>query len=228
MSFFVGDRDHDGVGDGQFARDTADTVEAELPVGATIRHLYESSVPGDAARNTAAADHWNSYRPELLVMLSSYSNRSWPANFFDQTNYSYPWDMTMIHPYGTHAALVIGGSCDAADFARTEDPGFGTPIAQKFLAAWDRGAVGWVGPTVGTWQSGNSVLARYLVQELYADVGRPSAESFLVAVQRALGDYGDQIDVANTVQSYVFLGDPLSRVNETHVATGVQEEPALL
>ena len=71
-------------------------------------------------------------------------------------------------------------------------------------------------------------LARYLVQELYADVGRPSAESFLVAVQRALGDYGDQIDVANTVQSYVFLGDPLSRVNETHVATGVQEEPALL
>ncbi|MFH1864347.1 MAG: C25 family cysteine peptidase, partial [Candidatus Eisenbacteria bacterium] len=228
VSFFVGDRDHDGVGDGQLARDTADSVEAELPGGVTVRHLYESDVPGDADRNDAAADHWNWYRPELLVMLSSYSNRSWPANFFDQTNYANQWNMGMIYPSGTHAALVIGGSCDAADFARTEDPDFGTPIAQKFLSAWDKGALEWVGPTLGSWQSGNRVLARYLVQELYADVSRPSAESFLVAVQRALADHGDQVDVANTVRSYVFLGDPLSRVNKNMVYVGVEDEPAPL
>ena len=222
VSFFVGDRDHYGVGDGQRALDAAQAVEAELPPGLSVHHLYESDVPDDAARNDAAAAHWNTYYPELLVMLASRSNRSWPANFFDQTDGSNPWHMGMIDSYGTQGALVIGASCDAGDFARTEDPDYGTPIAHKFLAADDRGALAWVGPSVGSWQDGNAVLARYLVQELYNDPERPSAESFLIAVQRVLEDYADEPDVTETVRSYMFLGDPLSRVNQMQVSVGVE------
>ena len=61
---------------------------------------------------------------------------------------------------------------------------------------------------------------------LPVDPARPSAESFLLAVQRVLADFEEHPDITNTVGSYVFLGDPLSRVNRTAVTVGAPDEPA--
>ncbi|MBU1701051.1 MAG: hypothetical protein KJ970_09985 [Candidatus Eisenbacteria bacterium] len=227
VSFLVGDRDHNGVS-GQTARAIADAVEQIVPGGISISHLYESDVPNDAERNTAAADLWNSASPGVVYLLSSVSNRSWPGNFYDQTNLANPWDMAMIHPYGTHAAVVVAASCNSGDFARTEDSDFGTPIGHKFLAEADKGAVIWIGPTAGTWQTGNDPLARYLAEELFNHDGRPVGDAFLAAVRRVMIDYADQSEILATVSSYVFLGDPMVPLNMTNVPVAVEDSPTPL
>lgn len=213
IGFFVGDLDHDGAGDGQYAEDVADNIEALLPAGQEVVHLYESEWPVDADRNLAAANLWNCERPELLVIISSYSNRSWPGNFFDQTLLSGSFHMGMIEDDNGHTPLVIAGSCDGADYARTEDPDFGTPIAEKFLFEEGKGAVAWIGPTIGSWQEANGVIVEYIVQEIYSDLSRPIAESWLIAMQRIFTDYQNQRDIFRTAMAYAFLGDPISRLS---------------
>jgi len=219
-SFFVGDIDHDG-NSGAIARATADAVEALVPAGVTVRRLYESSVPANSARNDAAAAHWNQYRPEVLFMPATRSNRSLPGNFFDQTNTINPWSMDMIYPSGTHEALIVGTSCGVADFARTEDQDYGTPIAHKMLTAFRKGAIGVVGPTCGTWEDGNDVFARYYAEELFANPSRSAAESFTITLRRVMTDHADEPEVVATVSSYVFLGDPLVPVNRMQIPTDV-------
>jgi len=211
VGIFIGDVDHDGLGDGAYANDVASSVEAVLPSGQEAFHLYESDCPIDADRNIAAVDLWNSERPELFVIISSYSNRSWPGNFFDQTLLSGSFHMGMIENDTGHTPLVIAGSCDGCDYARTEDPDFGTPIAEKFLLEEDKGAIAWIGPTVGSWQKGNRIIVQYIVEEIYSDLSRPMAASWLAAMQRVFTDYQNQRDVIRTAMAYTFLGDPLSR-----------------
>lgn len=211
IGFLVGDIDHDGEGDGAYAREVADSIEDVLPPGQDIVHLYESDYQIDADRNYAAANLWNNELPELLILISSFSNRSWPGNFFDQTLESGAFHMSMIEYFLNHTPLVIAGSCDGGDFARTEDPDFGTPIAEKFLLEEDKGAVAWLGPTAGSWQNGNDAIVRYTIEEIFADPYRPMAESWLVAIQRVFNDYKNQQGVLRTAMAYTFLGNPLSR-----------------
>ena len=213
VGFFVGDVDHDGIGDGTYARDVACNVEAVLPSAQEIVHLYESECIIDADRNIAAVDLWNNERPELLVIISSYSNRSWPGNFFDQTLLSGSFHMGMIEDDNGHTPLMIAGSCGGSDYARTEDPDFGTPIAEKFLFAEAKGSIAWVGPTAGSWQEGNSIIVQYIIEEIYSDLSRPMAASWLAAMQRICNDCQNQRDILQTAKAYMFLGDPLSRLS---------------
>ena len=206
----VGDLDHDGAGDGAFASAVADTLIAELPSDQRISWLYESNVPDDAERNSAASDLWNSTYPSLVLIPSSYSNRSWPGNFFDQTNLVNPFNMSMIYD-GTPLATVLALSCDAADIARTEDPDYGLPICHRFLVESNKGAIEWIGPTLGSWQKANELISKYIIRELFDDPDRPAAESFLLALQRIYRDYADYREIVKTADSYAFLGDPLSR-----------------
>lgn len=222
--FLVGDLDHDGIGDGPYARVIADGIEAALPSGQDVVHLYESDFPFDVDRNYAAADLWNNELPELLIILSSYSNRSWPGNFFDQTSGSNPFQMGMIESYLNHTPMVIAGSCGGGDYARTEDPDYGTPILEKFLFEEDKGAVAWLGPSVGSWQGGNDAVVRYTVEEIFADPSRPLAESWLIAMQRVFADYPNNVSILRTASAYVFLGDPLSRLCHVNIPTGERED----
>lgn len=216
----VGDVDHLEEGDGAYARSVADTIIAALPPGQVTVFLYESDYPIDGERNTAVADLWNYADPQLVLLPSSYSNRSWPGNFFVRVGTSNPFHMDMLED--GYPAVVFGLTCDTGDFARTEDPDYGKPVFERFLVEEDKGAIAWIGPVLGSWQRGNKVLGTYFVEELYGDLSRPVAESFLIAQQRVYQDYPDDIGLLRTVDMYAFLGHPLLRLYKEAIVTAAE------
>ncbi|HUV36024.1 MAG TPA: C25 family cysteine peptidase, partial [Patescibacteria group bacterium] len=184
--------------------------------------------PDNAQRNTAAANLWNGSNAGIHVLMGSFSNRYKPADFFDKANSTNPWHMEMIAPYMNYYPLVIANSCSGADWARTEDPVYGAPVFEEFLAAYDRGAFAWVGPSAGTWQHANLLFGKYFIEELYADPARSMAASFLAAQRRMLED--PELDMATrfVARMMCFFGDPLAPLNELSivVATDRPEFPA--
>jgi len=120
--------------------------------------------------------------------------------------------------------VVFGFTCDTGDFARTEDPYYGEPVFHRFLVEENKGAIAWIGPSLGSWERGNKVIGKYFVQELFSDLDRPVAESFLVAQQRTLQDFPDDEGLLNTVDMYVFLGHPLLRLYGKPIITDVEND----
>jgi|GEM_PF-2472959 hypothetical protein len=230
--FYTRDTDYDDPsdpgennGDGALAAAIADTLKTMLPPGIGITEMLHSDYPVTSERNDRAAYLWQGYTYEVLVMVSPMSNRSRPADNFVQTDPSNPWTMDMIHPDGNHAPLVIAGSCDGADWARTEKPTWGMPICERFLEP-SHGAIAWVAPTIGTWQTPNQIVMTYFWEEIWNDPERSLAESFMVADQRISVDYADAPDVLQVLESYQFLGSALTRLNHVQIPTPVDDGQA--
>jgi hypothetical protein len=219
VTTYVGDRDYDTAGDGLVALDAMNQTIAALPSGQRIASLAQSQSPIDWQRTQQASTLWATNRTEVAVLLSSASNRGWPGNYFDQT---IGFNVGMLDDY--HAALVMANSCDGGDFIRTEDPHYGTPVCEKFLFDWSRGAVAWIGPTAGTWQVGNKAITQYLIQEIVGHPSRSMADGFRIAVQRVRHDYADAPDVLQTLDSYVFLGDPVSPLRHVISVSGAPDD----
>jgi len=196
-------------------------VVSNIPPGHYKSWLYESDYPFDCDRNIEATSLWNTFNPNLVLILSSYSNRSWPGNFFDQTNIINPFHMGMIDD-GTPLATVLAMSCGGADFARTEDPEYGLPICHRFLIEPNKGAVAWIGPVLGSWQDGNKIIAEYLIEEIFNDLSRPVAESYLIAMQRVYNDHEGCESVLRTADLYTFLGHPLLPLRYSSIITSVE------
>ncbi len=213
----VGDLYHMESGDGDYAARVADTIVSALPAGQDTSFIYESDYFFEGDRNTAVADLWNEVDPSLVLMVASCSNRSKPGNFFVRVGTSNPFHMDMLED--GYPAVVFGFSCDTGDFARTEDSEWGKPVFERFLVEGDKGAVAWIGPVLGSWQRGNRVMGKYLVEELYGDLSRPVAESFLIAQQRVYQDYPEDSGMLKTVDMYAFLGHPLLRMYREAVIT---------
>jgi len=116
-------------------------------------------------------------------------------------------------------AVVFGITCGTGDFARTEDPYYGKPVFHRFLVEDNKGAIAWIGPSLGSWERGNKVIGEYFMQELFDDLERPVAESFLIAQQRTRQDYPDDKGLLNTINMYTFLGHPLLRLNGKPIIT---------
>lgn len=229
VAFYVCDRDYSFIGDGAVARAGAEAVEAMLPPWVAREYLYSSDYPDDGERNTAAAELWNESNAGIHVLMGSYSNRYKPADFFDKVAYSNPWHMGMLDHYMNYYPLVIANSCGGGDWARTEDPQLGTPVLEDFLAAHDRGALAWVGPSVGTWQHAAVLFGEYLIEELYADPARSMAAGFLSAQRRVLEDPELDAPTRLVARSMCFFGDPLAPLNELAVvvATDPPEAPPI-
>jgi len=218
----VGNLDHDGEGDGKLAEDTADSIISVLPSGQDTSFIYESDYPFDGDRNDATVALWNSVDPELVFIPSSHSNRSWPGNYFVRVGTSNPFNMGMLEE--GFPAVVFGFTCDTGDFARTEDPDYGEPVFHRFLVEEDKGAIAWIGPTLGSWQRGNEIVGKYFVEELFNDLSRPVAESFLVAQQRVYQDFPDDRGLLRTADMYAFLGHPLLRLYSKSIITATEME----
>lgn len=100
--------------------------------------------------------------------------------------------------------FLLGISCDQAAFdeAETSD---GRPICERLLFDDRRGAIGIFGPTRGSWQKGNYLIGRFVLEYLY-DKGAQSLGHACLAAQRDLmWRYDCYRDLA---RSYVYLGDP--------------------
>lgn len=218
VAFYVCDRDYEYAGDGAIARAAAGAVETALPSWVERHHLYVTDVPGNDERNTAAADLWNGSNAGIHVLMGSLSTRYKPADFFDK---ACGWHMGMLTPYMNYYPLVVANSCSGGDWARTEDPQLDAPVLEDFLAAYDRGALAWIGPSVGTWQHANKLFGEYLIEELYADPSRSMAASFLAAQRRMLED--PELDAATKLVARMmcFFGDPLAPLNELAAVVAV-------
>ncbi|MBD3423141.1 MAG: T9SS type A sorting domain-containing protein, partial [Candidatus Latescibacteria bacterium] len=217
----VGDVDHMDEGDGEYASRVADTVMSAVPAGQDTAYIYESGYIFGGDRNDAVSALWNNVDPELVLISSSYSNRSRPGNFFTRVGTCNPFHMGMLEE--GFPAVVFGFTCDTGDFARTEDPYYGKPVFHRFLVENNKGAIAWIGPSLGSWERGNKVIGKYFVQELFSDLDRPVAQSFLIAQQRVLQEFGDDEGLQNTVEMYTFLGHPLLRLYSKPIITDVED-----
>ncbi|MBI3963360.1 MAG: hypothetical protein HY341_00005, partial [Candidatus Kerfeldbacteria bacterium] len=215
----IGDVDFDTPDDGQQALAIAQAARGTL-ADATWTQLLQSDILSDSERNVAAAAMWNSVQPDIVGLSSSWSSRYQPGRFFDLANAVEPWTMDRLNE-NVVASLVLAGSCSSADVFRTENAVLGTPASHRFLSAWDRGALAWAGPTVGTWQAGNAAFVQAYLAELTAHPERPMCRSFWEAKRAVYAAYADQPEVLRTVQYYVFLGDPVSRINTHLVPTDI-------
>jgi hypothetical protein len=124
---------------------------------------------------------------------------------------------------------VIGACCSTTDFALTEDINFGEPVCEDFLEYPGEGAIAWVGPTSDTWAEGNSIIAEYFVEDLVSSPGTPIAEVWLSTVQRMMADLDGASDILKVLDSYIFLGDPMSALRGSPsgppTASMVEERP---
>ncbi len=218
----VGDLDHMASGDGMYVSRVTDSVIAALPAGQDKSFIYESDYIIDCERNDATAALWNSVEPELVLISSSYSNRSWPGNFFVRVGTSNPFHMGMLEE--GFPVVIFGFTCDTGDYARTEDPYYGKPVFHRFLVEQDKGAIAWIGPSLGSWERGNMMIGKYFVEELFNDLDRPVAESFLIAQQRVHQDFPYDSGLLRTVDMYSFLGHPLLRLHGKSIITYAEME----
>jgi|GEM_PF-2893376 len=212
---YVGDLDFDDPGDGQLAWQFGQHVQQALLSRLNVHEFDRSawSIPfwliGEAALL------WNSVSDlRLVAVVGSLSTRYRPADILNKEEMSYPFDVPALIT-AAHLPLVLGASCGSADFARTErlasQPIGSTPICEDFLFAPEKGAAAWVGPTCGTWQTGNETLALTFIEELYEEPERPMALSWAEALRRVDVEYPPGHPVHRTAASYVYLGDPFAR-----------------
>jgi hypothetical protein len=145
--------------------------------------------------------------PEVIFSAGSGSDRYYPGYLY------FNWaDLE-----GATTPLFVGASCATGDFAASENPAIGIPLSEKLLASDIWGPIAWVGPTAGTWQDGNEEVAQRVASELFTSTSRPMAESWLEAIRAVISEnLGGALDrIAQTARSYVFLGDPLSRLKHS-------------
>ena len=204
--FMVGNRDFMDPGDGRYALDVAEEVAAALPGGVDVEFLLETDWPDDADRNDATADVFNGWRPDLIVLVGSASNRSYPAKMYDQTLPVGGWTMDMLDPHGTHCPDVVHLSCDGGQ-VRTFHPGYEEGVPTRFLACqW--GAKSWVAPDVGSMQRGNREFGLAYVPRLVEDPDTPRGTHYLAALREVLTEYSHDENLCESVRSIAFEGLP--------------------
>jgi hypothetical protein len=210
VAFFVGDRNYHTDDDQIRITGEVGEIAQNIPVTASTEYLYRSSMHEQNAADIIG-DFIDAEEPDLLLLYSTVSNRYVTGDMMKKTLLDYPWNMDKITT--SHLFFVLGASCGTADFAFTEDPQYGLPVFHEFLAEPNKGAIAWIGPTMGSYQSGNKTVVEYILQELYAAPSRPAGESFMRAIQQILTEYDPDSQIAMVAKSYVYLGDPMIPFN---------------
>jgi hypothetical protein len=199
-----------GHGTGSFIRGVADSVAATLSAFSSVSSLYAFPNYGESGLVGPAVGEWNWNRPDLAVILGSESHRYSPGKFFSKKVGAGSFDVGMLA--SGHPAFVLGPTCGTGDWSMTEDMDYGPPVCEDFLRhPWD-GAIAWAGPSAATWQQGNVEVIVRILDEVVANPDRPMAESWLVTMQRIASEFSDSSPIRETADSYMFFGDPLSRL----------------
>ncbi len=120
--------------------------------------------------------------------------------------------------------FLLATSCEQGAFDETESPNSGRPICERLLFDNKRGPIGIYAPSRGSWQTGNYLMGKMVLEYLY-DKGAQSLGHACMAAQRDLmWMYPKYTDLA---KSYVFLGDPalfLAGAVEGEI-TSIEEDP---
>ncbi|HEX5133698.1 MAG TPA: C25 family cysteine peptidase [Candidatus Krumholzibacteria bacterium] len=187
-----------------------DIVAAAWPsAGSTV--MLRSDYSDYVAANAAVRDQLNFERPDLIAALGESSSRRFPGQFFKRQAVKEDWDMSQLLP-GSIVSAVVVASCESALWQPLGlNPEWS--LYRDFLSTPDRGAVAWIGPTVGSWQAGNILALDMLLEELCSNPYRPMGQSWLAAMKRAYG--ASPPENLLTLDGYVFFGNPLSSMLQT-------------
>ena len=222
VGLFAGDMSHNYYGEGAVVRGMASDIAAALQSVGYAQTLRAADWPDPDVRRQVALNLWH-YPTELAVMVSTGASRYNAADFFEMPNFN----VNMLQ-YNNWTPIVIGASCGMGEFARTEDPhaGYQRPLMQRFLAAYGKGAIGWCGPSAGTWQLGNDAVATTIAEYIAADPTRPAGESVRLALRDVIENADPVRDAAvvKTARSYGYFGFPLCPVLKRPYASEVRGE----
>jgi hypothetical protein len=204
-----------GILGGIVARSAAQQIASTLAGVSSFVSTIFGFPNGNGTATIEGVNLWNS-GTDLLIIGGTSSSGSAPGNFF----HPFYFDMSMLNP--SHIGAVVTTTCEAGMFAFVQDPWLGPPACEDFLL-YAGGAIAWIGPTMGTWQGGNVPLGQMIAEEIATDINRPLGKIWLVAQQRFYDTYSDREELMRNAESYVFLGDPATRLTPAGFATDAGE-----
>ena len=220
-------QDHGVIPGGTIASD-ADTLATQFPGSVTLTRYTDSG--WTYAHRESLANAAANAGPDIIAWVSSGSQRYIHANFWriDQG-----WSMAKLAPPASpgHFFASLGFSCDMANFDETEE--YATfdstsqtfsnpirPIGERLLFDPEKGAIVNIGPSRGSFESGNMFFARELLRHLYSG-GKNMGTAFMLAQRNAMVQHPE---FTKLYRSYVLLGDPLIGA---YPVTAVAEESSI-
>jgi hypothetical protein len=219
-------QDHGQVLGSAIAPD-ADTLALSFPGSVTLTRYTD--VGWTEAHKESLANSAANSGTDLIAWMSTGSHRYFYANFWrlDQG-----WSMAKLTPPALTGNFFVslGLSCDLGNFDETEDyanlASFSNPIrpvSERLLFDPGKGAIACIGPTRGSFESGNLVFGKEFLRHLYSG-GKNLGTAFLLAQRNAIvHDPG----MANLYRSYEFLGDPLIGPSLVTGVSGTTNAPSI-
>ncbi len=208
------------------ADDLKSTVSLQYPAS-NVRTIKSSSYPDAGDRNVAAKNHINTHKPELVVLLGTSSHYLTPARWFSKYQDVTPsWAMSLLNS-DVPPLVLLGSSCSSARFtgaSATCNDFFDTDHVSGQETG---GAVAWMGAYQNAMeQTINHAFSKYVLEELYSHPYRPMAEAWLAALTRCYEEFGQNADYRASLNSLVFLGDPISPFWCLPRVTGYADKPS--
>ncbi|MFH1843300.1 MAG: FlgD immunoglobulin-like domain containing protein [bacterium] len=223
----TGELIYTGPGDSVRVMNTAQAVEAACPSGTRISRTRESMYPDPGVRNQVIASRMNSGR-SLFVFIADDSHRRYPCKYFDNTpsaNPPFMQEMLADWGYPTHLSFF---ACGAGDFPRNFNPDYPRAVCRSMGAAPGKGANTILAPMTGTWMDADSTISVFATEELWAGNAlappRSLAMSWTAAENRVRDEHDDDDFIMHTLDSYVFIGDPLSPIRIAAVIVNTHHE----
>lgn len=197
----------------------ADAVATAIPGAVAVtRHTDTEATLWSHAYRESLANSAADDAPDYLLSMASGAARDIYGNYWrlDQG-----WSMARLAPVlpPNRFFVSLAFSCGMANFDQTEDytscdstgpdpadcSGPITPIAERLLLDPQKGAIAIVGPSRGTFEEGNRLIALELERQLLAS-GRDLGTAFMIAQRNCIVQYPNYRDL---FRSYNLLGDPL-------------------
>ncbi|HYJ31804.1 MAG TPA: C25 family cysteine peptidase [Candidatus Binatia bacterium] len=204
---------------GMSVEEDADEVEAVFPGASNVGRLTDTETTSWTYQHRESqADSVANAGPDRILWLASGAQRDIYANYWrlDQG-----WSMAHLSSPTTPGRFFVslGLSCGMGNFDQTEDytscdstgpdPAHCTgpirPIPERLLFEPAKGAIAVIGPTRGTFQPANVILAKELIKHMYSS-GYDLGTAFMLAQRNAIVHHPEY---KNVFRSYVLLGDPV-------------------
>jgi hypothetical protein len=212
----------------------ADTIATTIPGGVDLTRYTdtEGTLWTYAHRESLANDAVNQ-GPDYVTWVASGAQRDIYANYW---RIDHGWSMSRLATITPPSRffLSFAFSCGMGNFDQTENytscdsTGSGTahctgpitPIAERLLMDPQKGAIAAIGPSRGTFQPGNKLLALEF-QRLLFSPGSDVGTAFMLAQRSCIVRHPEY---KNLFRSYNLLGDPLIG---GRILTGVSDAPSV-
>ena len=212
----------------------ADTIATTIPAAVNLtRYADTDSTLWTYAYRESLANSAVNQAPDYVTWIASGAQRDIYANYW---RIDHGWSMSRLATVSppNRFFLSFAFSCGMANFDQTENytscdsVGSGTahclgpitPIAERLLLNPQKGAITVVGPSRGTFQEGNKLLALEFQRQLLSS-GSDVGTAFMLAQRSCIVRYPQY---KNLFRSYNLLGDPLIGGS---ILTGVSTLPSV-